>query len=158
MSTILFFNNDNEMEKEILLNQSINVINLAIIKKLNLIISLDIDETICVSNESKMKHKSIITAIWRTYYDDNRNKSIDWIENTFKETVNHLEELNKTKSSYKKLKLEEKYEVMISDLKNLLLRSIKGFQNLKITYQYDRHIIIRINEIVNKFHNYLHNL
>lgn len=144
------FYEDSELEKEISLNQIINQIYITILKKLKLIASLEIDETICVSIESKMKHDRIMTAFWRTYYNDNRNKTIEWIEAIFNEYKIHIKDLEKQKTSYNKLKLESKYNEMIFNLNEIFNRAIKGLQNLKITYQDDETVIAKIDKIVSE--------
>ena len=141
---------DIELEEELESNRIITEKYMELIRRLQLISTLEINDTLCITIEKKMKHKSIITGIWRTYYGDDRIKTIEWISNVISESIEHIETIKKYKVLYKRIKVDSRYSEMILDLSELIRRAIVGLTNLKITYEEDEMIKNKIDEIVSK--------
>lgn len=104
-----------------------------IITKLTLISQINVGDTLCVSNLSVMKHKTLYTAAFRWFNDEDRNKSREWINRAFEEYEIYIESLSQTKFNY--LNLEKKLEDRILDFKILYERAKKGRINFEKNYE-----------------------
>jgi hypothetical protein len=109
-------------------NQKIYVNYLATNSKLNYEIIID---------------KSYIPQISRWIYSQNRVKTINTIENLINITINQI-------NYFEYIKNDE----LIDKFFNLLDKSVKGLQNLKITYESDNENSNKIIKIINKIDEY----
>jgi len=103
-----------------------------IVTKLSLISHINPGDTICITNLSIMKYKTLYTAIYRSYNNEDRIRSREWIQKAFEEYEILIEKL--VNVEFVHIDLEKKLEEKIIDLRDLYNRALRGQENFEENY------------------------
>ena len=109
-----------------------------IIKQLKLISSLQDGQTLSTSSETIIPHNAWSTTFWRTYYSEDRKKSIEYIKNAFENAL---------------ILYKEDPSIKIN-IDNALI----GLKNLKLTYKSDHDTRGIIAQIINDTNEEIHQM
>ena len=103
-----------------------------IINQLKLIASLQEGQTLSTSSETTVTHNAWLTTLWRTYYSEDRKKSMQYINNAFLNAITL-------------------YQSGV-DIKNEITKALQGLEKLKLTYKDDhdlRGLVVKIIDDTN---------
>ena len=89
-------------------------------------------DTICITNLSIMKYKTLYTAIYRSYNKEDRIRSREWIQKAFEEYETLIDYL--VNAEFVHIDLEKKLEEKIIDLRDLYNRALRGHENFEENY------------------------
>ena len=99
---------------------------------------------------------SLLQCIYRTIYGDSRDETLNKIENIINEIfsiTDNLLERSQHNNSYFNKNFDDDISTTFQSIVLNLSESVKGLQNLKITYLKDVSITSRIDLIINKVQN-----
>ena len=141
--------NDNQKIDENVFDLNELIDDFLLMTNLNILVNLEENQKLYINYTSNNKlnleiliDESYFPQISRWYYSQNRNNTINSIEKLINLTIHQM-------NCYKKFDNNEQY----NKYKNLLIDSITGLNNLKITYNSDTESIFKINKIIDKINN-----
>ena len=144
--------NDLPVDKKVINNLEKLLLNLKIIANLKEYDKLSTSD----KNVLIIDSPSLFQGIYRTFYGDSRDETLNKIESIINEIfsiTDNLLEKSQNNNSYFNKNFDDDISTTFQSIVLNLSESVKGLQNLKITYLKDVSITSRIDLIINKIQN-----